>query len=53
MDWPTYRAYCRWMERWLPHILYGSDAAHAEQQQRERTVDSVTALPGGEIVRAS
>jgi len=53
MEWQTYEAYRAWMSRWLPHILYGSDAAHAEAEQRKHVVERVDALPGGQIVRAS
>lgn len=52
MEWQEYQAYRGWMSRWLPHVLYGVDAAHADAKDRERSVDSVSALPGGEIVRA-
>jgi hypothetical protein len=52
MEWRTYHAYRRWMDRWLPHILYGADGARAEAENRANTTSDVAELPGGSIVRA-
>jgi hypothetical protein len=52
MEWREYHAYREWMTRWLPHILYGADGAHAEAKRRESAVQSVSELPGGNVVRA-
>ena len=53
-----YEAYRRWLDKWVPHILYGAAASGASAGAGEASVggvipgERVSALPGGEIVRA-
>lgn len=43
-------AYERGIRKWLPHILYGSDAIDTKKQAGKPV--GLGALPGGSIVRA-
>lgn len=48
-----YFAYRRWLDKWLPHLLYGSavnSGGHAGRGVERPLV--VTDLPGGSIVKA-
>jgi hypothetical protein len=43
-----YQAYSRWIEKWLPHVLYGVHAVEAEQNRPSVTSDAA-AIPGMQL----
>lgn len=45
-----YYAYRRWLDKWLPHLLYGASVNSADAASNRPVV--VTDLPGGSIVKA-
>jgi hypothetical protein len=45
-----YSAYRRWMNEWLPHILYGASAVASEDAAAGKPT-ALSELPGGSIVR--
>jgi hypothetical protein len=47
-----YQAYKRWLEKWLPHLLYGSSVSMSAPAATSAPETKLTDLPGGAIVRA-